>query len=68
MTAYYMVRNKIKRLLKEHKKAKFIINGHSLGRALAILFPTVLVLLQEMEIMERLLSVNTFGQPRIGNR
>ena len=67
-TAYYIVRNKIKRLLKEHKKAKFIITGNSLGGALAILFPTVLVMLQEMEIIERLLGVYTFGQPRIGNR
>lgn len=67
-TAYDVVRSKLRSLLEEHKDAKFIVTGHSLGGALAILFPTVLVVHKEMEIMERLLGVYTFGQPRIGNR
>ncbi|XP_062087976.1 triacylglycerol lipase OBL1 [Humulus lupulus] len=68
MTAYYAVRKKLKSLLDEHKNAKFVVTGHSLGGALAILFPTVLVLHKEMELMQKLLGVYTFGQPRIGNR
>lgn len=68
MTAYFAVRSKLKSLLKEHKKAKFMVTGHSLGGALAILFPTVLLLHEEKEVMQSLLGVHTFGQPRVGNR
>ncbi|CAA3006777.1 uncharacterized protein LOC105166112 [Olea europaea subsp. europaea] len=66
-TAYHAVRSKLKSLLEEHKKARFVVTGHSLGGALAILFPTVLVLHEELEVMGRLLGVYTYGQPRIGN-
>ncbi|KAK9066137.1 hypothetical protein SSX86_013458 [Deinandra increscens subsp. villosa] len=66
--AYFLVRSKLRRLLEEHRNAKFLVTGHSLGGALAILFPTVLLLHEEEVVLERLLGVHTFGQPRVGNR
>ncbi|KAL2932890.1 Feruloyl esterase A [Bienertia sinuspersici] len=68
LTAYNAVKTKLKDLLQEHKNAEFIVTGHSLGGALAILFPTVLAIHEERAMIERLLGVYTFGQPRIGDR
>lgn len=67
MTAYDAVKTKLKELLAENRNAKFVVTGHSLGGALAILLLVVLVLNEEVEVMERLLGVYTFGQPRVGD-
>ncbi|XP_057860715.2 triacylglycerol lipase OBL1 [Cryptomeria japonica] len=65
--AYNVLHKKLKELLEAHKNAKFIVTGHSLGGALAVLF-TAMLFVNDEKLLENLLAIYTFGQPRVGDK
>ncbi|KAG0476194.1 hypothetical protein HPP92_012624 [Vanilla planifolia] len=65
--AYYAIRETLKDLLGEHRRAKILITGHSLGGALAVVFPAILAIHEQHNILNSIHGVMTYGQPRVGD-
>ncbi|WOL19812.1 hypothetical protein Cni_G28614 [Canna indica] len=65
--AYYTLRAELKGLLAEHKNAKIMVTGHSLGGALAAMFPALLSYHNQSDVLNAMYGVLTHGQPRVGD-
>ncbi|CAM6100070.1 unnamed protein product [Calypogeia fissa] len=65
--AYDDITKVVKGLLAENPNAKLFITGHSLGGALAMLYAGMLYYFGENSVANRIGSVYTFGQPRVGD-
>ncbi|MQL82242.1 hypothetical protein Taro_014712, partial [Colocasia esculenta] len=65
--AYYAIRKQLTELAQKHPKARIVVTGHSLGGALAALFPALLAYHDETAIL-KMMMVIPHAQPRVGDK
>ncbi|KAF2324369.1 hypothetical protein GH714_013159 [Hevea brasiliensis] len=63
--AYYEIRRMLRDILSKNEKAKFIVTGHSLGGALAILFVAVLAIHKEAWLLDRMEGSTHLGSQEL---
>ncbi|KAG0593134.1 hypothetical protein KC19_1G307000 [Ceratodon purpureus] len=65
--AFDDITSKIAEVLHDNPNAKLFFAGHSLGGALACLYPVMLQYTAQTEMINKIGAIYTFGQPRVGD-
>ncbi|KAJ8635705.1 hypothetical protein MRB53_009972 [Persea americana] len=65
--AYYIVREQLRTLIQDHPNAKIIFTGHSMGASLSAIYPAILSLHEETDMLNRMAGVINSGRERTGD-
>ncbi|RWR76187.1 Phospholipase A1-IIbeta [Cinnamomum micranthum f. kanehirae] len=64
---YYVVREQLRTLIQTHPNAKIIFTGHSMGAALSSIYPALLSLHEETDILDKTAGILNNGRLRPGD-
>lgn len=65
--AYWVIREQLQNLIKIHPNAKIIFTGHSMGASLSTIYPALLSLHEETELLSRTDGILNNGRLRPGD-
>ncbi|XXG48844.1 hypothetical protein AAC387_Pa02g3179 [Persea americana] len=65
--AYYVVREQLQILIQQHPNAQIIFTGHSMGASLSSIYPAILSLHEETDILNRMAGILNSGRSRPGD-